>query len=130
MDASGSGTFGQTIIGIILVMGENFFPFLNQTGRDGLGANVHQTPLIQMVIFELNFSALDRKKDIQRPGNQKPDYGYLFFGNGLHDPLGFDSFKDNAPGAYNEIAEPVHLGSGVIQGRNTKEIIPVGLTVM
>ena len=80
---------------------------------------MHQSPLIQGVVFELHFSALDRKEDIKRPGNQQPDHRHFFLGNGFHDPFGFDSLEDDTPGPDDEISEPVHFCAGVIQWWDT-----------
>ena len=88
------------------------------------------TPLIQMVVFELDFSTLDRKKNVECPWDQKPDHRHFFFGNGFQYPLGFNSFKNDTPGTDNEIAEPVHFGTGVVKRRDAQKIVFVGLIVV
>ena len=91
---------------------------------------MHQSPLIQAIIFELHIPALDRKEDIEGPGNQQPYHRGLFLGNGFHDPLGLNALENDASGADNKISKPVHFGAGVIQRRQAKEVVPMGLFVV
>ena len=44
--------------------------------------------------------------------------------------MGRDAPENDGPGAYHEVAEPVHLGSGVIQRRDAQKVVGMGLVVM
>ena len=54
-----SDGFRQTIVGIILMIGEDALPLFDQTLGNGLCTDVHQTPLIQLIIFQIYFAAFD-----------------------------------------------------------------------
>ena len=51
MDAAGADGLGKAVVGIVLVVGENLHPPVDQTGRHGLGADVHQPPLVQAALL-------------------------------------------------------------------------------
>ena len=53
MDTARAGGLGQAIIGIVLVVGKVAHPVFDEGGRDWLGANVHEPPLGQMVVLQL-----------------------------------------------------------------------------
>ena len=72
VDTARAGGLGQAIVGIILMVGEILPPPPDQGGRDWLGANVHQTPLVQLVVRQLNLSPVQRVQNVLRPRNQKP----------------------------------------------------------
>ena len=95
-----------------------------------MGADMHEPPLIQLVILQSYIAVFQGNKDILGPGHQQPDDGGLFFRNGFQNPLGFHPFEDYPFAPYNKTPEPVHLCAGVIQGGNAQESIFMGLTVM
>ena len=90
------------------------FPAFDQTRRDRLCADVHQAPLIQLVIGKINVAPLDRIQNVLRPRNEKPDNRALFLGNGTENPLRVDSFQQNRFPSHKKTAEPVHFRAGMI----------------
>ena len=130
MHAAGADGLGQTVVGVVLVMGENILPAADQTGRYGLCTDVHQTPAIQAVFAQIDISPVNGIQNILGPRHQKPYDGGLFAGGTFDDPLRLHAPQKNGPGSAEQTAEPVHLSTGVIQGRNTEEHVGVALSVM
>ena len=129
MDTAGADGLGQAIVGIILMMREDLQPPLNQAGGHRLCAYMHQPPLIQAVLAQVN-PGIDGIQQILGPRHQQPDDGALLFGHRPQNPLGLDATQQHGLGAGNQGSEPVHLGTGMVQGRNAKEHIVAGLTMV
>ena len=130
VDATGADGLGEAVVGIIRLAGELFLPTLDQGGGDGLGADVHEPPLGEAVFVHIQVSAVNGVQDILRPGNQKPDDGGSFLGDGLEDPLGADAAEEDGLTAGHQGTEPVHFGAGVVEGGDTEEDVVAGLTVV
>lgn len=63
-------------------------------------------------------------------GHQQPDDGATLVGDGIEDGLGGVALEQDGPAAGEQGAEPVHLGAGVVQGRDAEEYVLVtGLVV-
>ena len=114
MDTAGADGFGKTVVGVVLVMGEDLPPPSHQAGRNGLRADVHQTPLIQIIVIQVHLAGLDGVQQILCPGHQQPDDGALFLCDRAEDPLGLHATEEHRLGARQQGAEPVHLGAGVV----------------
>ena len=83
MYASRSDGLTQAIIGIILVFREILLPSAYETLWYRLGTDVHQPPLIQLIIFQFYLSTVQCQQDILGPRNQQPHNGTFFIGNSL-----------------------------------------------
>ena len=73
--------FAQAIVCVILMMRKMLFPSLDQAGRNRLGPNVHQAPLLKQIMVHIHFAGVDGIQKILRPWHQKPDDGTLFLCN-------------------------------------------------
>ena len=130
MHRAGADGFAQTVVGVVIVFREDALPAFDQARRHGLRADVHQPPLVELVIFQLDLAAVDGVQNVLRPWDQQPDDRALFFGDRADDPFGFDALEQDRLAADQETAEPVHLGAGMIKRRDAQEIIFAGLPVM
>ena len=72
MDTAGSEGFGQAVVCVVFVVREIFQPVLDHGGRNRLCADMHKTPLIQLVILKLDLTAVNRIQDILRPWDEEP----------------------------------------------------------
>ena len=79
MNTAGSDGFGQTVVRIVLVFWEYLFPLFDETSRNRLGTDVHEPPLVQLIIGKVHLATLYRLKNILGPRNEQPDYRTLFF---------------------------------------------------
>ena len=90
---SWTNRFRKTIVCIIIMMWEIFFPVFNQFFRNRLSSNVHKSPLIKMIIFNIYIAFFKSNKNILSPGNQKPYNSTFFFTNSFQDCFRFCSTK-------------------------------------
>ncbi len=130
MNAARTDGFRQAVVGVVVVVWKMFFPAFDQTGRHRLRADVHQPPLVELIIFRLNVSPLDGVQNVLRPRHQKPDNRDPLLGHRPEDPLRLDAAQQNRAASGQEAPEPVHLRAGVIQRRDAQEIIFARLPVM
>ena len=130
MDAAGADGFGQTVVGVVLMMGENIFPAADQTGRYGLCTDVHQAPTVQLIFGKINVAPVNGIQDILGPRHQKPYDGSLFSRRALDDPFRLHAPQKHGAGSAEQTAEPVHLGTGVVQRRDAKEHVGACLPVV
>ena len=72
VNTSWSDGLRKTVICIIIMMWKDLFPAFNQAWRYRLCTDVHEPPLIQFILRELDFSAVDSIQNVLRPRNQKP----------------------------------------------------------
>ena len=93
--AARAGRLGKTVVGVVLMLGEVFLPVTDQRRRYGLCADVHESPLIELIIGKLDFSAVKGIKDILSPRYQKPYDGALLVGNSLQDDVRFCALEKN-----------------------------------
>ena len=87
MDAAGADGFAQAVVGVVLMMREIFHPAVNQAGRHWLRADVHEPPLIQKIIVQIDPPGLDCIQQILRPGHEQPYNGTFFLGHRTQNPL-------------------------------------------
>ena len=130
VDTSGSSGFAQPVVRIIVVMGKDLLPVFYQSGWNRLCTDMHQSPLVQMVLFQVDIPVFNGNQNILGPWHQQPYDGDLFLRHGFKYPLGLDTFQNYRPGANDQIPKPVHFGTCVIKGGNTKKIVRVGLVVV
>ena len=112
------------------MIGEDRFPALDQAGRDRLGANVHQTPLGKLKVFQLDVAPVDGIQNVLRPRNQQPDYGAMFLRDRVDDPFRLDPFQQHRFAAHQKTAEPVHFCTRMVQRRDAEERVLPGLLVV
>ena len=67
--------------------GKDLLPALDEALRNGLGADVHEAPLIEHVGRRIDLALLDGKQDVLHPGNKQPDDGAMFIGDRIEDAL-------------------------------------------
>ena len=130
MHAAGADGFGQAVVGIVLVVREYFHPAMNEAGRHGLGANVHQSPLRQFIFLKIDLAGIDGVQQILRPGNQQPNDGAAFFRDGAQNPFRLHSAQQYCLAARHKRTEPVHFCACVIQGRDAQKYVVVRLAVV
>ena len=130
MDAAGPYGFAETVVCVVLVMGKMLFPALNQAGRNRLCPDMHQPPLFQQIVPHLHLAGVNRIQKVLCPGNQEPHNGTLFFRNRPENPLRLYAPENHRLAGGNQGAEPVHLGPGMVERRNTQKHILTGLSVM
>ncbi len=130
MDAARPGGLGEAVIGVVFVVRKNLGPFPHQAGRNGLSADVHQPPLVQLEFRKVDLPRFHRQQDVVGPGHQQPDHRGALLGDRLQNPTGLGSFQNHRFSADDEIAEPVHFRAGVVERRNAKKIVFVGLVVV
>ena len=70
VDTTRATGFRQAVIGVILMVGEVMQPSLDQTGRDWLCTDVHQSPLRQRVVGKTESSRVQRCQKILRPRHE------------------------------------------------------------
>ena len=130
MDAPRAGGLGQAVVGVIEVVGEVFLPPADEGGRHRLGADVHELPLVQLVIRQLHVPPVQSVQDLLGPGHQEPDQGTPFVGNGPEDDLRGGALQQHrlAPGP--EAPHPVEFGPGVVEGRDAQEHVVVADAVV
>ena len=73
-----------------------FAPVLDQAWGDRLGTDVHQAPLGERVIVQVDPACVNGNENVVGPGDQQPGNGALLFGNGLKYPFGLDTVEQNA----------------------------------
>ena len=120
----------EAVVGVVVVMGEDLAPAADQALRDGLGADVHEAPLVQVVVGEPHRALLDGHEDVLRPRHEQPHDRAALVGDGLQHGLGRDAAQQHAAAAHHEAAEPVHARARVIERRDAQEHVVVGLAVV
>ena len=126
VDAARAGGLGQAVVGVVLVVGEVAHPVLDEGGGHRLGADVHQPPLGQLVVLQLQVTPVQGGQNVLAPGHQQPHDGAALLGDGVEDGLGGVALEQDGLAAGEQGAEPVHLGAGVVQGRDAQEHVLVG----
>ena len=113
------------------MVGKICHPAADQAGRHRLRADVHQPPLVQLVVLQLQFTAVQRIQQVLGPGHEKPDDGALLLAHRLQNGARRGPLEQHAPAALQKRAQPVHLGAGVVERRNTqKDILVLGVMVV
>ena len=130
VDAAGAGGLGQAVVGVVLLAGEDLEPVPDQALGHGLGADVHEAPLGQLVVGRVDLALLDGEQDVLRPGHEQPHDGAALVRHGAQDRLGGHAAQQDRAAANQEAAEPVHEGSRVVERRDAQEHVVVGLRVV
>ena len=128
--AAGADGLGKTVVRVVLMMREYFFPAFDQGRRNGLRADVHEPPLVEAVVLELDVPAVNGVENVLRPRHEQPDDRRLFLRDGADDPFRRDTAKDHCAASGEQTAEPMHLRSGMIEGRDAEEHVVARLSVM
>ena len=76
-----SDRLGKTIVGIVIVMREDFLPMLDKTLWNRLRTDVHQSPLGKFILIQIYFPGLDGFENILCPRYKKPYDRTFFFRN-------------------------------------------------
>ena len=58
MNTAGAYGLGESVVGVVAVVGEVFFPPFNKARRHGLCAYVHKPPLTQIVVVKVYVATL------------------------------------------------------------------------
>ena len=85
VNASGADRLGKTVVCVIFVVREVLLPTLDEARGDGLRADVHQPPLVELVFIKIDLAAVDGVKNVLRPRNEQPNNGAMLLGDGLDD---------------------------------------------
>ena len=125
-----SDGFAEAVVGVVVVLREDGLPALDEAGRHGLRADVHQAPLVELVVLQLHVAAFDGVQDVLRPRHEQPHHGAVLLGDRADDPFGLDAAQEHGLAADQETAEPVHLRAGVVQRRDAEERVFAGLSVV
>ena len=125
-----SDRLGKAVVGIVIVLGENLLPAMDQARRDRLRTDMHQTPAIQIVFGQIHIPAVNGIENVLRPGDQQPNDAALFVRNSLEDPFRADTAQKDRPAACKQRTEPVHLRARMVQRRNAKETVFAALAVV
>ena len=112
------------------MMGKILFPALNQTRRNRLCADMHQSQLVKIIILQLNISTIKGVQNILCPRNQQPYDRAFLLRNSVHNIFRLRPFQQDCLRACQEASKPVHLSTGMVQWRNTQENIIPCLPVM
>ena len=73
VDATWTDRLSKAIVGVVELAGEVLLPAMDQTRGDGLGPDVHEPPLPELVISESQIPAVDGHEDILSPGDEEPN---------------------------------------------------------
>ena len=115
VDAAGADGFREAVVRVVLVAREDAAPSRYEARRHGLRADVHEPPLRQLVVFEVDSAVVYRVEDVLHPRHEQPYDGAFFVGYGLDYRLGVRTLEQYAFAARYEAAEPVHLRAGVVE---------------
>ena len=121
--AAGTDGLGKTVVSIVLVLGEVLEPSLDKRLGNGLSTDMHKSPLIELVVGELNVSSVQCIEDILSPRYEKPYDSTVLVGYSLKDVLRLCALEKYCLGTCNEASHPVHLSSGVVKGRDAEETV-------
>ena len=62
--AAGTGGLRQTVVGVVLMRREYLLPAPDEALRNGLSADVHEAPLVELVIRGIDRALLDGEQDV------------------------------------------------------------------
>ena len=130
MDTSRSQGFGQTVVGVIVVVREVFLPAADHGRRYRLCTDVHQPPLVEFEILQVEITSIQGIQDILSPGHQQPYDGALLLGDGVENVLRLGPLQQDRLATRDQAAKPVHLGTGMVERRDAQEHIVPGLPMM
>ena len=91
---------------------------------------MHEAPLVEAVIVEVDLAGIDRVQDVLRPRHQQPDDRALFLGHGTQDPIGAHAAQNDSFRSFDQPSHPMHLGADVIERRDAEEIVVMGLAMV
>ena len=114
MDTAGPEGFRQAVIGVVLMMRENLSPLCDEALGDRLRADMHQAPLVELVILNRELALLKSKKDILRPRNKQPHDGATLVAHRFEDGFRGDAAQKHRLRTAEQASHPVELGARVI----------------
>ena len=130
MDAARAGGLGQAVVGVVFMVGEIVQPMLDERGGHGLGTDVHEPPLGQLIVFQLQLSPVQGRQNVLCPGHQQPHDGTVLLRGRVNHRPGRVALEQHRLASGEQRAEPVHFRARVVQGRNAqKHIVMGGLVV-
>jgi len=103
---------------------------VDERRRHGLRADVHEPPLVEQIVAEVDAPGVHGVEQILRPGHEQPDNRAFFLGHGPENPLGLHAAQQHGLAAGDEAAEPVHLRARMVEGRNAEEHVVARLAVV
>ena len=122
VNAARAGGLGQAVVGVILVVREIGQPVADQRGGDRLGPDVHQPPLGEPVVLQLQVPPVQGGQDVLAPGHQQPDNGAALGGHRVENGLGAVPLQQDSPAAGKQGADQCILAPVWYRGgmhRNT-----------
>ena len=130
MHTAGADGLAEAVVCVVFVVREVFEPALDEAGRDRLRADVHEPPLVEQIVIEIDAPGFNGVQDILRPWNQQPDDGAFFFCDCTKNPLRLYAAQQHGLAPGNEASEPVHFRPCMIEWRNTKKHVLFCLPVV
>ena len=121
MHAARSCRLGKAVVRVVLVVREDLLPAPDEALRHGLGADMHKPPLVEVIVGERDRPLLDGREDVLCPGNEEPHDRAALRGDRGENRLRRDATKEHALAAHKEASEPVHHGTGMVEGRDAEE---------
>ena len=88
VDAARADGFREAVVRVVFVAREDAAPSRYEARRHGLRADVHEPPLRQLVVFEVDSAVVYRVEDVLHPRHEQPYDGAFFVGHGLDYRLG------------------------------------------
>ena len=127
-----AGTYGlaETVVCVVQMIREIFFPPCYKAWGNRLRADVHKSPPVGLIVRKLYLSAFNSVQNVLCPGYQQPHDSTFLRGHRVQNSLGLNSAQEHGFASRKERAEPVHFGSRMVQGRNAQEDVVLGLTVV
>ena len=95
-----------------------------------LCTDVHEPPLVKLVILRFKLAAIELQEDVLGPWDEKPDDGSTLFAHCFECPFRGDTLQDDCLAADDEAPEPVHLRTRVVKRGNEDKNVSLSLPVM
>ena len=130
VDAARAHGLREAVVGVVLLVGEDRKPALDQALGHGLGADVHEAPLVEAVVGQVHAALLDGDEDVLGPGHEQPHDGAALVRDGLQDSLWRDAAQKHTAAAGQKAAHPVHAGARVVERRDAEKYVVGGLAVV
>ena len=130
MHAAGAHRLREAVVGVVVVVREDRAPALDEARGDRLRPDVHEAPLVEVVVLQPHRPLLDGHEDVLRPRHEQPHDGAPLAGRGLEHGLGRDAAQQHAAPAHEQASHPVHAGARVVERRDAQEHVVVGLAVV
>ena len=103
---------------------------MDQAGRNGLRADVHEAPLLEHIVVQVDAPGVERVEQILRPRHEQPDDRAMLLGDGAENPFRLHAAQEHGLAAREQAAEPMHLRARVIQRRDAEKDVLMRLAVV